>query len=64
MYSADASVMSCTTPASTWSRSTPPPQDWNRSGTSPAWMLVCSAALYASFSITVMLIVTFGCSAM
>ena len=64
MYSADASVMSCSTPALTWSRSTPPPQDWNRSGTSPAWTLVCSAALYASFSITVTLIVTFGFSAM
>ena len=39
-------------------------QDWNRSGTSPAGRWSAGAALYASFSITVMLIVTFGFSAM
>ena len=56
--------MSWTSPASTCSRRPPPPQDWNRSGTSPAWRLVCSAALNASFSITVMLIVTLGFASM
>src|SRR4029078_12112804 len=55
--------MSCTTPAATLSRRPPPPHDWNRSGMSPAWMLVWIAALKASFSITVMLIFTFGCEA-
>ena len=64
MYGAAASVMSCTAPALTWSSSTPPPHDWNRSGTSPAWMFVWIAGLNASLFITVMLIVTFGCSAM
>src|SRR4029078_1461555 len=55
--------MSCTTPAATLSRRPPPPHDWNRSGMSPAWMLVWIAALKASFHITVMLIFTFGCNA-
>src|SRR6478735_72969 len=60
----EASVMSCTKPASTWSRNPPPPHDWNRSGTSPDCRLVCRAALNASFSITVILILTFGLASM
>src|SRR6266540_3134876 len=54
-------VMFLTSPASTCCLSTPPPQVWNRLGACPAWVSVVILALKASFSIGVMLIVTFGC---
>ena len=47
---ATSAVMSLTSPASTCCLSTPPPQDWKRSGGSPAWVTVVSLALNASFS--------------
>ena len=53
-------VMSLTRPASTCWRRPPPPQVWNRSGTSPCWSRVVSLVLNASFSLTWMSIVTFG----
>src|SRR4051812_1662429 len=52
--------MSFTRLASACSLSVPPPQDWKMSGGLPACMLVVSLALNASFSRTVILIVTFG----
>src|SRR4051794_23691607 len=52
--------MSCTRLASACSLSVPPPQDWKMSGGLPACMLVVSLALNASFSRTVILMVTFG----
>src|SRR5262245_55106045 len=45
-----SAVMSLTRPASTCSRSPPPPHDWNRSGGSPAWRRGAIAVLNASFS--------------
>src|SRR3954465_10473567 len=56
-------VMSLRAPASAWAAMIPPPHDWNRSGTSPAWIEVASFVLNASFSRTVMLIFTLGCAA-
>ena len=55
--------MSLTRPASTCCRRPPPPQVWNRSGTSPCWSRVVSLVLNASFSLTWMSIVTFGWAA-
>ena len=60
---ATAAVMSCRAPASAWAAIVPPPQDWNRSGAWPDWIEVASLVLNASFSRTVMLIVTFGWAA-
>ena len=42
---------------------TPPPQLWKTSGGSPDWMTVVILVLKASFSRTVISMVTFGCSA-
>ena len=55
--------MSLTRPASTCWRRPPPPQVWNRSGTSPCWSRVVSLVLNASFSLTWMSIVTLGLAA-
>lgn len=57
-----SSVRSLTRPASTCCLSTPPPQDWNRSGGSPAWVAVVSLALNASFSSGWMVNVTLLCA--
>src|SRR3954451_20984668 len=56
--------MSFTSPASACSLSVPPPQDWKMSGTLPPCIVVVSLDLNASFSSTVMLILTFGWAVM
>ena len=56
--------MSWTRRACACSASVPPPQDWKMSGTLPACMVVVSLVLKASFSRTVILMSTFGLSAM
>ncbi len=60
---ATSAVMSLSAPASACWAIVAPPQDWNRSGTSPPWIWVASLVLNASFSRTVMLIFTLGCAA-
>src|SRR3954447_15890150 len=60
---ATSAVMSLSSPASACCAMPAPPQDWNRSGTSPDCSWVASLVLNASFSRTVMLILTFGCAA-
>src|SRR4051794_29436335 len=57
-------VRSFTRPASACCLRTPPPQLWKRSGALPDWVVVVSLALNASFSITLILMVTLGCCAM
>src|SRR5262245_26487383 len=52
--------MSFTRLASACSFSVPPPQDWKMSGGFPACLLVVCLAMNASFSRTVILMVTFG----
>ena len=61
-HEAMSDVMSFSAPASAWDAMIPPPHDWKRSGTCPAWIWVASFVLNASFSRTVILIVTFGWS--
>jgi len=56
--------MSLSMPASAWAAMIPPPHDWKRSGAWPDCMVVASLVLKASFSRTVMLILTFGLAAM
>src|SRR5215212_11978836 len=56
--------MSLIRPASACSLSVPPPHDWKMSGGLPACMFVVSLALNASFSRTVILILTLGWAAM
>src|SRR3954465_8066096 len=51
--------MSFTRPASACSFRVPPPHDWKMSGTLPDCIVVVSLDLKASFSSTVMLILTF-----
>ena len=55
--------MSLSRPASTCSAMPPPPHDWNRSGRCRPGARSASFGLNASFSRTVILIVTFGCAA-
>ncbi len=64
IHGSTSAEMSRTNPASTCSMRPPPPHDWKRSGGSPACRRGAIAVLNASFSYTVMSIVTFGCSAM
>src|SRR3954454_7347574 len=59
-HDAMASVMSWSLPASAWAAMVPPPHDWKRSGMSLPCMVVASLDLKASFSRTVMLILTLG----
>jgi hypothetical protein len=56
--------MSLSKPALAYSFIVPPPQLWNRSGGSPDCITVGSFDLNASFSRTVILMVTLGWSAM
>ena len=55
--------MSLSMPASACEAMVPPPHDWNRSGGLPDCISVASLVLNASFSNTVILIVTFGWAA-
>src|SRR5882672_294080 len=59
-----SAVRSLTSFASTCCWSTPPPQEWNRSGGEPAWVTVVSLDLNASFSSGVILMVTLVWAAM
>ena len=61
---ATSAVMSLSNPASAWAAIVPPPHDWKRSGAWPDCIEVASLVLNASFSRTVMLILTLGCAAM
>ena len=57
-------VMSFSRPASTCSFITPPPQLWKMSGASPDCITVVNLVLKASFSRTVISMLTFGWAAM